>query len=335
MIRALTRLAAVALFAFAPSAVDARSTPVLRASVLVSDDLVRIGDLADHVPAAKARIAVFRSPDLGETGGVSAAKVLNALRAHDVVGVATGGVSEIAVTRASRIVGGDEIRGQLAALLAPRLRGAAPADIELAFEQPLPAIHLDPAADLAIAHLTFEPRHGRFQVEFRAGGTRVRLSGVAAELCDTVVLTRPLARGEIVHAADVAVERRPKAERQGDAVTDPAAAIGLSVRQPMQAGQPLRRADLTKPLLVQRGEAIVLVYEAPGITLTARGKAEESGSAGDTVNVLNTQSKRVVQGVVTGPGQVTVISLTPRITAAAANLASVQSHTGAARRQAE
>ena len=40
--------------------------------------------------------------------------------------------------------------------------------------------------------------------------------------------------------------------------------------------------------------------------LTVRGKATESGAEGDVVNVVNEQSQRTVQGVVSGPGRVTV-----------------------------
>jgi flagella basal body P-ring formation protein FlgA len=51
---------------------------------------------------------------------------------------------------------------------------------------------------------------------------------------------------------------------------------------------------------------VTIIYEVPGIGLSARGKAIESGAEGDVVNVLNLQSKRTVQGTVTGPGRVTI-----------------------------
>ena len=56
---------------------------------------------------------------------------------------------------------------------------------------------------------------------------------------------------------------------------------------------------------------------APGLYLTGRGKALENGTEGDTVNVLNLQSKRTVQGIVIGPGQVSVSIAAPRIVTAA------------------
>jgi flagella basal body P-ring formation protein FlgA len=97
-------------------------------------------------------------------------------------------------------------------------------------------------------------------------------------------------------------------------------AIGQAARQPLRTGQMLRQVDLMKPELVQRNDTVVISYEAPGIILTIRGKAIDAGGEGDTINVLNLQSKRTIQGVVSGPGRVTVGA---PIAASSPNLASV------------
>jgi len=57
---------------------------------------------------------------------------------------------------------------------------------------------------------------------------------------------------------------------------------------------------------VVRDQAVTIIYQVPGLYLTTRGKAIESGAEGDTVSVLNMQSKRTLTGIVTGRGQVTV-----------------------------
>jgi flagella basal body P-ring formation protein FlgA len=49
-----------------------------------------------------------------------------------------------------------------------------------------------------------------------------------------------------------------------------------------------------------------VVFQAPGLYLTTRGKTLDNGTEGDVVNVINLQSKRTVTGVVTGRGQVTI-----------------------------
>src|SRR5262249_35202671 len=118
---------------------------------------------------------------------------------------------------------------------------------------------------------------------------------------------------------DVTIERRPKADfREGaPAATDPA---GLAVRNPLRAGQALRASDLMRPEIVQRNEAVTLVYEAPGLVLTVRGKAIDPGAEGDVINVVNSQSKRTVQGTVVGPARVIVRSGAPRLVTSEAGL---------------
>ncbi len=88
------------------------------------------------------------------------------------------------------------------------------------------------------------------------------------------------------------------------------AAIGLAARHPLRPGQLLYAADLMKPQIVQRNDTVTLTYEAPGLMLTLRGQAQDAGALGDTIGVLNPQTKRVVQGVVSGPGRVSAASTT-------------------------
>ena len=117
---------------------------------------------------------------------------------------------------------------------------------------------------------------------------------------------RTITRGEIVKAADLAVERRPKTEVTVDVVGANGEAVGRAARQVLRQGQPMRRSDLVKPELIKRDDNVTFVYVVPGITLTTRGKALEAGAEGDVINVLNTQTKRTLQGVVTGPGRVDI-----------------------------
>lgn len=325
MIRLCSALlvSALASQAFAPQAF-AQNAPTFRSNVLISGAVVRIGDLVVNAPTDKAQIAVFRAPDLGDTGNVPVARVLEALRPHDLDGIDTAGISEISVTRASRVIGSTEIKQRIAELMAERLRVGDAGNIAVSLDAPLTALHLDAsnAAPLEALRFAADARSGRFDIAFRTEAAPLRVTGVAAEAFDALVATRPLSRGDVLRDGDVAIERRPKVELQGDNMRDVAGAIGMEVRQSLRPGQVVRATDLAKPLLVKRGEPVMLLYEVPGIVLTARGKAEENGAIGDVVNITNVQTKRVIQGVVTGPAQVKVTSLTPRV--ASANLASVQ-----------
>ena len=52
---------------------------------------------------------------------------------------------------------------------------------------------------------------------------------------------------------------------------------------------------------------------ARALYLTARGKAVDSGTEGDTVTVLNLQSKRTISGTVVGRDQVAIAIAMPRL----------------------
>src|SRR5438046_7437141 len=116
---AIALLAASTAAAVAQTRDDLIAAPALRASVTVTGDLVRIGDVIDNAGSA-AQIAIYRAPDLGTTGSLPVAQVLNTLRAHQVIGVDTRELKEISVTRLARTLEGKDIELQIGRALERR-----------------------------------------------------------------------------------------------------------------------------------------------------------------------------------------------------------------------
>jgi flagella basal body P-ring formation protein FlgA len=298
------------------------ASPLLKHSVTVTSDVVRIGDLIDNAGTA-AQIAIFRAPDLGTAGAVSTAQVLQAVRAHALIGIDTAGISEVLVTRASRVITGKDVEARIAEAVALQLGLSGDSEVAARLDREFRPLHVDSGATapLQVARLSFDPRSGQFDALLELPGStparslRLRFSGKAMETVEVAALTHPLARGEVVRASDIVVERRPKSEAGTDVASETGRVAGMALRRAMRAGQILRQADLMRPELVQRNENVTLVFEAPGIMLTSRAKALETGAEGDVISVVNVQSKRTVQGTVTGPGTVTVTSMKPRIAA--------------------
>lgn len=321
LILASALFAASASVAVAQSALeraDVIAAPALRANVQVSSDIVRIGDLIDNAGAA-AQIAIYRAPDLGTTGSLPVPAVINALRAHQVIGVDTRDLKEISVTRLARAIDGKDIEAQVGRALERKNGLGDAANLQLTFDRDPGDIKLDAGFTGAIQPTTvrYDNRNGRFDVTFEIAndsgisGTKLRFTGTAIETVEAAVLARSIERNEILKSSDVTVERRPKAEVGGDAASRDRA-VGMQARRQLRAGQAVRVADLVKPDLVQRDQNVTLIYESPGLYLTVRGKAVEGGTEGDVVNVMNLQSKRTISGVVTGRGQVTISVAAPR-----------------------
>lgn len=83
--------------------------------------------------------------------------------------------------------------------------------------------------------------------------------------------------------------------------------IGKEVKRSIRAGQHISQNDVQTQVMVAKGKIITLNFTKGGIMLSAKGKALENGGLGDTVRVMNTQSKSVVQGTVTGPETVSIV----------------------------
>lgn len=312
--------------ALAQSEQDAVAGPVLRASITVNSDVVRIGDVIENAGTA-AQIAIYRAPDLGTTGALQTPQLIAALRAHQVIGVDTRDIREVSVTRSSRALAPKDVELQVARALERRNGLGDAGNLSVTFDRDLRDLQLDSSnsGDMRPSIVRFDPRNGRFDVTFEIPNdanptpTRLRFTGIAIETVEATIVMRSMERSEIIKASDVMVERRPKSE-VGNDLAARERAIGMQTRKQLRAGQPLKSADLGKPDRVTRDQSVTLVYETPGLYLTGRGKALESGTEGDVVNVLNLQSKRTVQGIVIGPGQISVSIAAPRIVTATASV---------------
>ena len=317
---AIATAALLALGAVA-AAEPAPEHPKLKAEAVITGGIVRIGDLVDHAGII-ANVPIFRAPDLGVTGTVSAEAVIEAVRPYALVGLDTGDVAEVTVTRASRAIPAKIIEDRVAEALATQYALGPVKDIVVHFEREMRMIHVEPSAkgDPRVAYINYDSRSGRFDATLdmpTGAGTHgtLHLTGRAAATAEVVTLLRPVERGEVIKDNDVVIERRPRADVGRELIRNADQAVGLAARAAMQAGRPLRVADLMKPEVVQRNETVTLVYNVPGIMLTVRGKATEGGAEGDVISVLNEQSKRTVQGVVVAPGRVVISSGTPRLAA--------------------
>ena len=319
LLLAAALLAATPATAFAQVSEDAIAVPVLRATVTVESDVVRIGDVIDNA-GISAQIAIYRAPDLGTTGSLPTAQVIAALQAHQVIGVDTRDIKTISVTRLSRNFEAKEIELAVAHMLEHRSGLGDAANLSLTFDRDIADVRLEASSTGALQPVAvrYEPRNGRFDVSFEVANenntpaARLRFTGIAIETVEAAVLTRNVERNDVLKSSDVVTERRPKIEVGGDAAVR-SHAVGMQMRRQLHAGQAIRVADLAKPDLVQRDDNVTLIYESTGLYLTVRGKAMEAGTEGDTVNVLNLQSKRTVSGVVIGRDQVAIPVATPRL----------------------
>jgi flagella basal body P-ring formation protein FlgA len=289
----------------------------LRTELTLARDLVSFGDLIAGLGTEAAATPAFRAPALGETGTIQVARIIEAAQAAGIIRTAgeieSHGSAQVVVTRAARRIMASDIEAAVKTGLQERY-GVDARAFALAIDGGAPAIAVEPelTGDVTVTDLSYDARARRLQARVSVPGSMamrlkpVRVSGQLVETVEVVVPRRAIARGETLAKADVIVERRPRDGQVNDLVNDPRAAIDKVARRVLMAGLPLRAGDVQREEIVAKGDLVTIIYESRGLTITMRGRSGEAGAMGDVVSVTNPQSKRVLQGTVSGPGRVSV-----------------------------
>lgn len=119
------------------------------------------------------------------------------------------------------------------------------------------------------------------------------------------VTARPLAAGQLLEADDIAARSGDLTALPASVVTDPAQAIGKTVRNGIGGGQALRTDTLLAPWAVQQGQSVKLVSSGAGFTASSEGKALNNAAAGQVAQV-RTASGQTISGIARGGGIVEV-----------------------------
>jgi flagellar basal body P-ring formation protein FlgA len=121
-----------------------------------------------------------------------------------------------------------------------------------------------------------------------------------------VVATRPLANGVIVTKDDVELSLLDVGQLAGTYLTALDDAIGMGVKRPIMQGRPLLSLQLEQPLLIRRGEMVVINAAAGVLAVKMTGTALTDGHRGEQIRIKNQTSSRIIDARVTAPNQVTV-----------------------------
>jgi flagella basal body P-ring formation protein FlgA len=121
-----------------------------------------------------------------------------------------------------------------------------------------------------------------------------------------VVSARALAGGHIITAADVKLEARDIASFNRGYMKKMKNIIGQQLKYPLARGTVINPNNLKPQKVIGRGDVIMLIAVAGQMEVRMSGTALSDGVVGERVRVKNISSKRVVEGVVDGPGIVRV-----------------------------
>ena len=118
---------------------------------------------------------------------------------------------------------------------------------------------------------------------------------------------RPLPRGHLVAKSDVTLIERDVATMQRGYYDNFAALAGLRLKQPLLAGQVIAPAMLAADRIIRRGQSVTIVAAGGGINIRMAGKALTDGALNQRIRVENSNSGRVVEGIVRSPEHVEIL----------------------------
>lgn len=121
-----------------------------------------------------------------------------------------------------------------------------------------------------------------------------------------LVLRQPVAAGQVLAAGDLELVERDLARVAQGVLVDPEAAVGRVARRHLQAGSLLTTADLQAGKVVRRGDTVDLVTRRGTVEIRVQARATRDAAVGDTLQVENLSTRRVVQGTVAPDGTVIV-----------------------------
>ncbi|MCB9948863.1 MAG: flagellar basal body P-ring formation protein FlgA [Rhodospirillaceae bacterium] len=258
----------IAIFTLLTGLAGTAQAVELRREAVITGEEIRLGDLFAGLPPETAGLQIAPAPAEGREVVLEADWIVRVANAYDVDWQPGYRVPSIVVRGATE-----------------EERQAAASDVRRALERVIAA---------GAAPVEDEPE----AVEADA----------ASEMVDVAVPGRRLRSGEVIGADDIAWISVPAGEIQDGMAIDADELIGMSPRRVIAADQPVRRSDLRAPLVVHRGDSVAMVLQAPGLQITARGRSLVDGAVGDVVRVVNIDSNRTIDAVVTGPGTVAVVS---------------------------
>jgi len=122
-----------------------------------------------------------------------------------------------------------------------------------------------------------------------------------------VVAVKPLSANQVITAADVKLQQKDIGSLRQGYMDNIRQLVGQQLKYSVALGTVLKPSSVQAQKVVRRGEHIMLVAVAGKMEVRMSGTALSDAGLGQRVRVKNSSSKRVVEGVVDGPGIVKVI----------------------------
>lgn len=164
------------------------------------------------------------------------------------------------------------------------------------------------AAPLTVSTPTGERldlRRLRFDVRCEsAGGWEVAVT-VKPDIYLAVLMAKnTLERGHVLGPSDITLKKFNISNLRNGYVTHPDDVVGLTLKRRVRELQPLSMSQLDSPVMVERGQRVLMIADQDGVEARTMGIASKKGRKGEMIKVKNESSEREVTAIVSEMGVV-------------------------------
>ncbi|BFU90982.1 MAG: putative Flagella basal body P-ring formation protein FlgA [Nitrospira sp.] len=148
-----------------------------------------------------------------------------------------------------------------------------------------------------------------FHVEAVANGKPRKTIQVVADIAamiDAIVATRFLKAEEVIDRGDLKTIEMKVHQMNHPFITNQGEVIGKSASRPLPPDIPLRPTFVKLPLLIKKGDRVLIEARRGGLSIRAYGVTKSNGQLGQTVMVTNLDSGRELRAKVVAPSLVEV-----------------------------
>lgn len=167
-----------------------------------------------------------------------------------------------------------------------------------------PSVVLDAAAVQGLARragLDWGNPQGLRRIVVRGGTAQPASAPAQRGNVEVLTWTRSLSTGEVIQPQDMAWTK--VAGAPADAPRDADMVIGMAAKRPLREGAVVSQRDVVAQQVIKAGDMIQVTWSDGGISLTLQARALGPAAVGQSFNVQNPASKKIIEAVATAPGQ--------------------------------
>ena len=213
-------------------------------------------------------------------------------------------LSATAPPAAAQIDTAAAIRAAITANLQPRLAELKDATVDIGAIDPRLRLPACPALNVALP--TTGTAAMTVKVECASPNWTIYVPVRLHAYVEAVTAATNLAPNTKLTANELSRGRVDAFSSTGGLVAEPAQAEGKILRVGVVAGSPILASFLQQPLVVRRGEKVLLTLNDGDMVVRSTALAMEDGRIGDSIQVQNTSSQKIVRATVADDGTVEI-----------------------------